>query len=356
MRRRADYHYPLPAELIAQVPADCRGGSRLLCPNQPASLRHRQFSELIELLPDNAVVVANDARVRRARIHTHKAETGGAVELLLLEPSSADGQWRALARASKPIRLGVRLVTSSGQHIEVVRGRSEDGSIIVHLPQDATSLCSLDGELPLPPYIQRPDGPLDADSERYQTVFATEMGAIAAPTAGLHFNHETIAAISARGMTWATLTLDVGLGTFAPVRDNDIDKHSLHSERYRISAETAAAVNSGRPVVAIGTTVVRALESAWIEGGGVVRAGPSVTELFITPGYSFGVVTHLVTNFHLPESSLLMLVAAFAGYQLTLDAYNEAVAAGYRFFSYGDAMFLDRDNSAANSRPDGSRP
>ena len=345
MRRRADYRYDLPPRLIAQSPAARRADSRLLHASRGGPL-HKQFADLVDLLPAGAVVVANDAKVRRARIRACKRDSGGAVELLLIEPTSATNEWRALARASKPMRAGQVLMTQSESEIEVVSARAPDGSIVVRLPESADALCQRDGELPLPPYIERESGPLASDAERYQTVYAKHLGAIAAPTAGLHFSEELIAKIRARGIRWETLTLDVGLGTFAPVRADSIDDHTLHAERYAVSAQTAEAVSGGAPVVAIGTSVVRALESAVLAGNGQVRAGEGVTNLFITPGFSFGVVTHLVTNFHLPESSLLMLVCAFAGYQLTMTSYREAVKNDYRFFSYGDAMLLERPDSA----------
>jgi len=231
------------------------------------------------------------------------------------------------------------LVTSNDVEIVVVTGRDDSGAITVRLPEDIDSVCQRDGELPLPPYIERPDGVRPEDAERYQTVYAKVPGAIAAPTAGLHFTASLIRDLVARGHHWHALTLHVGIGTFSPVRTENIADHRLHHERFEIGPSLvqalAEAKRVGRPVVAIGTTVVRALE-AYARGD---RAG---TELFITPGFEFQIVDHLVTNFHLPSSSLLMLVSAFAGYDRTMTAYREAVRRRFRFFSYGDAMLASR--------------
>ena len=335
MRLRRDYDYDLPKQQIAQTPSERRSDARLLAGDTP----HR-FADLAELLPPSSLIVANDARVRPARLRTTKRATGGAVELLLIEPTDAAGCFRALARASKPIRQGAILETKSGAAIEVRRGRAADGSIVVALPDQLERLCTRDGELPLPPYIERPDGPRDEDADRYQTVYAQTPGAIAAPTAGLHFTPELIEALVSRGHQWKTLTLHVGIGTFAPVRADAIDDHDLHSERFEIPDDTARALvdaqKGGRPIVAIGTTVVRALEA-------FALGHEAETSLFITPGFRFRVVSHLVTNFHLPCSSLLMLVCAFAGYEKTMASYRDAVARGFRFFSYGDAMLVARE-------------
>ena len=364
MWRVADYHYELPPEQIAQAPCDRRDASRLLHV-EVDGLADRVFSDIVRLLPDGAVLVVNDTRVIPARLAARKP-SGGAVEILLLEPvdpARPDGPWTALARASKPIRPGLLLAvaggptgsppvmgsTGSGGDRSVGGGASAHviavnpgGTIVVELDRPPLEMAAQSGEVPLPPYIERAPDP--ADRERYQTVYAAVPGAVAAPTAGLHFTPELLAALEARGIARATVTLHVGLGTFAPVRTDSLQDHRMHRERYTIPDATAALIASGRPVVAVGTTVVRALEAA-AQGPRQVAAGPGSTDLFIGPGFRFQVVDHLITNFHLPGSTLLVLVSAFGGYDRVLAAYRHAVAAGYRFFSYGDAMLLDRARS-----------
>ena len=345
MRATSDYRYELPPEQIAQVPADRRDASRLLAVGA-SELREHRFGELPDLLPEEAVVVVNDTRVVPARLRATKP-TGGAVELLVLEPGEAagsGGRWRCLARSSKPIRAGIELTIDGADRVVRVIEVREGGEIIVELDGLAADLLERHGEIPLPPYIERPHGADAGDRDRYQTVFAREPGAVAAPTAGLHFTAKLLEAIEARGATVAPLTLHVGLGTFAPVRTANLDDHELHAERFHIPEDTAALVSSGRPVVAIGTTVVRALESAAAATGRVLP-GPSQTRLFIRPGYRFRAVDHLVTNFHLPESTLLVLVCAFAGHARTMRGYRHAVERKFRFYSYGDAMLVSRQEA-----------
>jgi S-adenosylmethionine:tRNA ribosyltransferase-isomerase len=349
MHRKRDYHYDLPPAQIAQHPAQRRDGARLLVVGD-ASLDDRMFVDLPGLLPEDAVVVVNDTKVVPARVKTKKAATGGAVELLFVEPS-ADGGWECLARPLKSLRDGMELVTDrGGKRVVVMRPSTrtpgafaQDERVVVRVDGDVYAFLDEAGELPLPPYIERSTGPDADDAARYQTVFANAPGAVAAPTAGLHFTPAVLAALAARGATLATVTLHVGLGTFAPVREDDLARHVMHRERYHVPEETAALVASGRPVVAVGTTVVRTLEAA-ATAPKRVAAGPGDTNLFIRPGidFTFRAVDHLVTNFHLPESTLLMLVSAFAGVDRIRTAYAHAVAAGYRFFSYGDAMLLRR--------------
>lgn len=352
MHRRHDYHFDLPPEQIAQHPAARRDGARLLVVAGD-TVDDRRFTDLPGLVPEGAVVVVNDTRVIPARVRTHKArpadaapgQGGGAVELLFVEP--APGGWRCLVRPQKGLRAGtVLLADRGGAAVTVVEPRVADGAAIVSVPGDVHAFLAAAGELPLPPYIDRGAGPAHDDAERYQTIFARAPGAVAAPTAGLHLTPAVLEALAARGATLATVTLHVGLGTFAPVRADDLAAHVMHRERYEVPEATAALVASGRPVVAVGTTVVRTLESA-ATAPRRVAAGPGDTALFIRPGTGFGfrVVDHLVTNFHLPESTLLMLVSAFAGYDRIRAAYRHAVAGGYRFFSYGDAMLLTRDPS-----------
>jgi len=363
LHRRSDYQFDLPAAQIAQHPAARRDGSRLLVvPPAPGPLADRAFTDLPDALPPEAVVIVNDTRVVPARVLTHKA-TGGAVELLFVEPVEpgaataapvppGHGAWRCLARARRPLRPGqllhpeVPAAAAPLPPLMVVDQRAADGTVAVAVPGDVHGFLDAHGQLPLPPYIERAGGPSADDRERYQTLFARDPGAVAAPTAGLHFTPAVLDALAARGATVAPLTLHVGLGTFAPVRGDDLARHVMHVERFTIPAATAGLVESGRPVVAVGTTVVRALESA-ATGDHRVAPGPGRTALFIRPGtgFRFRVVDHLVTNFHLPESTLLMLVCTFAGVERILGpagAYRHAVAAGYRFFSYGDAMLVAR--------------
>jgi len=348
--RRSDYHFDLPAEQIAQAPAERRDASRLLELRRDGSIADRRFPDLVELVPPDAVLVVNDTRVLRARVHTRK-ESGGNVELLFLEPN-ADGTWRCMARARRTLRAGQRLhpcvpghrgVAAKGAPaLTLTSDRDEaDTTVGVAVPGDALAFLEQYGEIPLPHYIH--DGDDARDRERYQTVYARAPGAVAAPTAGLHFTPELLATLQARGVAVASVTLHVGMGTFAPVRVDDLAEHTMHRERYDVPERTAALIATGRPVVAVGTTVVRTLESA-ARGARDVAPGPGDTRLFIHPGanHRFRVIDHLITNFHLPESTLLMLVCAFAGYDATLAAYRHAVAAGYRFFSYGDAMWCSR--------------
>lgn len=342
MWRVADYHYDLPPAQIAQAPSDRRDASRLLHLEGDSPV-DRAFTDIVDHLPDGAVLVVNDTRVIPARLAAVKP-TGGAVEILLLEPvdpAAPEGAWSALARASKPIRPGLELaIPAAAATARVVAVQA--GTIAIEMDRPPLAVAEAAGEVPLPPYIARPADA--ADRERYQTVYAAAPGAVAAPTAGLHFTGELFAALDARGIARTAITLHVGLGTFAPVRGDSLRDHRMHRERFSIPEATAELIASGRPVVAVGTTVVRALEAA-ARGAGDVAAGPGSTDLFIGPGFRFQIVDHLVTNFHLPGSTLLALVCAFGGYRRVLAAYRHAVAAGYRFFSYGDAMLLARDRS-----------
>jgi S-adenosylmethionine:tRNA ribosyltransferase-isomerase len=347
--RLADFDYPLPAELIAQTPADRRDASRLMVVPARGAIAHRGFAELPSLLPRGALLVVNDARVIPARLFARKP-TGGAVEIFAVEPR-AGGVWACLVRGAKSLHEGTELT------LRAPRGRApsgpppratvagRDGEEVLLRFSDGLAALEEWGEVPLPPYIAREAGPTEDDRERYQTVFATAPGAVAAPTAGLHFTEETLAALAARGVERASVTLHVGPGTFAPVRDDDVDKHVMHAERYVIPEATAAAHAraraEGRPVIAVGTTVVRTLESG-LRPDGTVAAGPGETRLFVRPGTPVRSVDRLLTNFHMPRSTLLMLVMAFAGRERILEAYAEAVARRYRFFSYGDAMLLEK--------------
>jgi S-adenosylmethionine:tRNA ribosyltransferase-isomerase len=334
--RRSDFHYDLPPGLIAQVPLPERAASRLLVvPPAGTAFLDRRVADLPSLLRPGDLLVFNDTRVVAARLYARKP-TGGHVELLLERAEGSEALVQL--RASKPTRPGTTLETAGG----LLRVLGREGDLVrLATPGDALAFFEAHGEVPLPPYITRV---ADAtDRERYQSVFAREPGAVAAPTASLHFDHPLVEALVARGVHTATVTLHVGAGTFQPVRVEDVDSHVMHAERYTVPQALLDAVRRTRErqgrVVAVGTTVARSLESAAAEGE--LRAGGGDTRLFIRPGYAFRVVDALVTNFHLPESTLLMLVSAFAGRERILAAYAHAVQAGYRFFSYGDAMLIE---------------
>jgi S-adenosylmethionine:tRNA ribosyltransferase-isomerase len=338
-----DFDFQLPGELIAQEPLPERDASRLLVAcRETGTIVHARFAELSQWLRPGDLLVRNETQVIPARLLGHK-ESGGSMELLLVERDPADGQlWRCLARSAKPARPGCRLLFAAGIAGEVVADHGEGWRTVrFHSPGELLRLLEAAGEVPLPPYIQRP--PAAADRDRYQTVYAREPGAVAAPTAGLHFSDATFAALAARGVEVSGLTLHVGPGTFLPVRTERLDEHRMHGERFVVPPDTAAAVNrarsQGRRVVALGTTSTRALESA-VDAEGRLQPGDAVTHLFVRPGFRFRVTDALITNFHLPKSTLLMLVAAFAGRELILEAYRQAVAERYRFFSYGDCMLI----------------
>ena len=336
----ADFDYALPAELIAQFPLPVRSASRLL-DGRTAQTVDRQFSDLPALLQPGDLLVFNNTKVLNARLRAVKA-SGGLVEVLierLLSPTLALTQLRA-SHAPKP---GTRIVIAGKHHAEIV-GR-DDRFFQVQLESgDFESLMREAGELPLPPYMQR--AAAEGDTERYQTVYAQHEGAVAAPTAGLHFDEATLAACRERGIAMTHVTLHVGAGTFLPVKTDNLAEHKMHRERYVLPQETVDAIaacraRSGR-VVAVGTTSVRTLEGC-VRECGELRAHESETDIFITPGYEFKVVDLMLTNFHLPKSTLLMLVSAFAGYEHIRALYVHAIVQRYRFFSYGDAMLLQKN-------------
>ena len=336
--RKSDFHYDLPAALIAQAPSLQRNASRLLClEGTTACMVDRRFVDLAQLLRPGDLLVFNDTRVIPARLFGEK-ETGGRIELLI-ERISDGGRVLAQCRASKPPKPGQRLRLNGGAVARVVARQGEFYEIDFE-EGDALAVLERIGHVPLPPYIDRPDD--SADRARYQTVYARAPGAVAAPTAGLHFDVEMLASLDALGVERTFVTLHVGAGTFQPMRVDDLAQHRMHSEWLEVGADAAARVNaakaSGRRVVAIGTTVVRALETA--ARAGQLRPFAGETDIFIYPGYQFRSVDALLTNFHLPESTLLMLVCAFAGTDHVLHAYRHAVRERYRFFSYGDAMFV----------------
>ena len=354
------FDFELPPERIAQRPMEPRDASRLLVVDPVRdTLEDRYARDLPELLPEGAVLVVNDTRVIRARLLGRKAGTGGKVELLLVrrissEPFVHDGervpaeQWRAMGKASKAFRFPATvLIGDPPGLIAVLHARADDGllDVTVASTQGVPPSTTLDqfGHVPLPPYIRREDD--EQDVERYQTVYAQHDGAVAAPTAGLHLTHRLIGALSARSIRFVPITLHVGPGTFQPVMVDDFDEHPMHEEWYEVSRHAARMVADARergvPVVAVGTTSVRALESAADpEVRGLVRPGSGSTRMLIQPGYRFRVVDVLLTNFHLPRSTLLVLVAAMAGRERILRAYEHAVSQQYRFYSYGDAMLI----------------
>lgn len=341
--RLSDYNYKLPAELIAQEPLAVRSAARLLVVDRKAAtFRHASFRELPELLQPGDLLIRNETRVIPARLHGVKA-SGGRIEVLLVERLTGAGElWRCLTRSAKPARIGQILTFADGVSAEVVADLGEGlRTLCFRCTGDFAARLENLGEMPLPPYIQR--APRGEDRERYQTVFAREPGAVAAPTAGLHFTAETFESLARRDVEVQGITLHVGPGTFQPVRAEYLDDHRMHGEAYTIPAETADAVNrarrEGRRVVALGTTSTRALESA-VDAEGHLLAGSGITELFIRPGFNFRIAAALITNFHLPQSTLLVLVAAFAGKELIFEAYRQAVSERYRFFSYGDCMLI----------------
>jgi S-adenosylmethionine:tRNA ribosyltransferase-isomerase len=336
----SDFDYELPAASIAQEAAP-RGESRLLALDRQVPERHARVGDLPRLLRPGDLLVLNDTRVIPARLFGRSAG-GGRMEILLVERRT-EREWDALVKPGRRARPGAVIELDEGLAAEVTDKR-EDGRHLLRFTEPVEPHLDRLGHIPLPPYIHRPDTP--EDRERYQTVFAREPGAVAAPTAGLHFTQRLLEEIEAAGVEIARVTLHVGIGTFKPVAAERIEEHRMESERYEIGAEAAAAIgrarSAGRRIVAVGTTVVRTLEGAAAAGDGEVRAGRDATRLFITPGFHFQVVDALLTNFHLPRSTLLMLVSAFAGREPVLAAYAEAVREGYRFYSYGDAMLAER--------------
>ncbi len=337
--KKSDFHYSLPEQLIAQKPLDARTSSRLLCLDRfSGAVLDKQFVDVLDLIQPNDIMVLNNTQVIPARLFGHKS-TGGKVEILI-EQIIDDQHVSAHMRASKSAKTGSWIELDQGFRCQV-QGRKGD-LFLLEFPDSVNILACLAeiGHIPLPPYIQREDQAEDV--QRYQTVFAQQPGAVAAPTAGLHFDTDLMQQLTAKAVKQTFLTLHVGSGTFQPVRTENLAEHVMHEEFYSVSeqnvAEIEAAKANGGRVIAVGTTAVRALESA--SQTGYLKAGQGQTDLFITPGYQFKSVDGLITNFHLPESTLLMLISAFAGYESVMKAYQHAVEQQYRFFSYGDAMFI----------------
>ncbi|MHB9037521.1 MAG: tRNA preQ1(34) S-adenosylmethionine ribosyltransferase-isomerase QueA [Armatimonadota bacterium] len=332
----SEFDYALPEELIAQEPLAERDQSRMLIVNrQGQTIEHRKFFEILEFLRDDDLMVFNDTRVVATRLHGHK-ETGGKVEALLMKRISP-GIWEAMVKPGRRVGTGASLIFDGGLTAKVI-DRTQQGGRILHFSADGDpeELIESAGQVPLPPYIHRR---LD-DPERYQTVYASTDGSVAAPTAGLHFTPAILEKIRNRGIQTVFVTLHVGIATFRPVRTENIDDHEMHTEAFEITPQAAEAINSAKGrIVCVGTTTARCLESAAVAKR-KVRPGDGNTSLFIRPGYEFKIVEAMVTNFHIPKSTLLVLVSALAGRRLIQEAYQEAVRERYRFLSFGDAMFL----------------
>ena len=339
--KTSDFSYELPEELIAQTPEARRDASRLLTLSRTDGLiTHKHFYDLPDFLRPGDCLVVNESRVLPARLFGRRADTGTAIEVVLLI-DRGENLWECLTRPGRSAREGVRIVFGDGSLEAVVEGATEGGNRFLRFSYHGIFMEVLErlGHMPLPPYIKAEL----SDPERYQTVYSSTPGSAAAPTAGLHFTNELLHKIEEMGVTVCKLLLHVGLGTFRPVKVEDIESHLMHSEYYMIEKQTAERINTlrrrGGRVIAVGTTSVRTLETVATEDG-QINAGSGWTDIFIHPGYRFKAVDAMITNFHLPESTLIMLVCAFAGYEHTMQAYREAVNARYRFFSFGDAMFI----------------
>lgn len=345
--KTSDFYFDLPHELIAQKPSAVRGEDRLmLLEKQTGSVSHFVMSDLPRLVESGTLMVFNDSRVRKSRCFAHKVGSERKQEFLLIDRVDTEGRtWKCIAKGSRKVKLGSVWHFKGGSEAEVVSpdtGVDEGGMRYLRFASPLSeSWFEANGHVPLPPYIRREDSA--QDSERYQTIYAKQAGSAACPTAGLHFTQELLHILEKNGVEFAWITLHVGLGTFLPVRSENVEDHVMHEELYTITPQAAQLVNDakrhGRAVLAVGTTSVRTLESAASEDG-MIEAGTHSTRIFIYPGYKFKVVDELLTNFHTPESTLLMLVSAFAGKDNILSAYKSAVAQKYQFFSYGDAMLI----------------
>ncbi len=336
--KTSQFFFDLPESQIAQAPPADREAARLLILDRASgAVAHSSVRDLAGFIEPGTVVVINDTRVRKARLFGRRA-SGATTEFLLLERRAAD-LWETLAGRAGRLKPGSTFSFAEGV-TAVLESAGDETRLLRFSPPIDEAWLERNGHVPLPPYIKRPDQA--ADEERYQTVYARAVGSAAAPTAGLHLTPRLMEALAARGVTLSRVTLHVGLGTFQPIRTENIEEHQMHEEAYSVPAETRAAVEAavreGRPVLAVGTTVMRTLESAWVDGR--LAEGEGRTRIYITPGYRFKVVRQMLTNFHTPGSTLLVLVSAFAGREKILQTYREAVGLGYRFFSYGDAMLI----------------
>ncbi len=341
-----EFYFDLPEELIAQKPSGVRGEDKLMLLNrETGAVSHYAMADLVDLVDEGTLMVFNNSRVRRSRCYAIKNASGREQEFLFLNQMTADGTtWNTMVKGAKKVKAGGEYTFSDGSIGTIIDNPADNGT-------EFRTICfpfNLDeawfernGHIPLPPYIRREDD--DTDSERYQTVYAKETGSSAAPTAGLHFTEPLLEKLKAKGIELEWVTLHVGLGTFLPVRSDNIEDHKMHEEWYTVNPETAAKINeakkAGRKILAVGTTSVRTLESA-SDDDGMIQSGTRSTRIFMYPGYTFKVVDQMFTNFHTPESTLIMLVSAFAGKEHILSAYKQAVENKYRFFSYGDAMLI----------------
>ena len=338
----ADFDYALPSELIAQYPAEQRDESKLMVLDRAAgTIEHRRFRDIVDYIPPGDALVLNETRVFPARLIGKRAG-GGEAEVLLLRPLADPHTWEALVRPGVKLRPGKRVHIADDFSVDILEVTAEGNRIVqLNTPLDVTRTLERHGRIPLPPYMERDAEELDR--ERYQTVYAREPGSVAAPTAGLHFTPSLLDQLHTNRVELIKVLLHVGVGTFRPVEAENPDEHVMHRETFEIGLDAATEINAvrarGNQIWAVGTTVTRTLESA-VGADGALQAGAGSTDLFIRPGYSFQVIDHLLTNFHLPRSTLLMLVTAFGGYDLVMRAYGEAVRLRYRFFSYGDAMLV----------------
>ncbi len=345
----SDFDYELPEELIAQMPADKRDNSKMLVLNREQhSIEHKHFYDIVDCIDANSLLVLNNTKVLPARLYGTKA-TGAKIEVFLLEAQSEGSNiWSCLIKPSKRIKADTIITISDELNVKPIKRLEDDGEWLVELVYDGDLFDILHkvGNLPLPPYIERrlqTEDIKNFDKDRYQTVYAKDEGSVAAPTAGLHFTQEILEKLQAKGVEIAYVTLNVGMGTFRPVKCENILDHKMHSETFEITQETADAINiakaNGKKIIAIGTTTVRTLETAFQQFG-EIKACKSASRLFIYPPYEFKVIDNLITNFHLPKSTLLMLVSALAGKDFIFEAYKEAIENRYRFFSYGDCMLI----------------
>ncbi|MBO6272055.1 tRNA preQ1(34) S-adenosylmethionine ribosyltransferase-isomerase QueA [bacterium] len=343
----SEFDYELPEELIAQTPAQKREMSKMLVLGKNGNIEHKHFFDIVDYLTDNDVLILNNTKVIPARLYGHKEETGAKIEIFLLKQKE-NKQWEVLIKPSKRVKEGTEVNISDELSATVLKPLEDDGKWLVqlHYEGDIYGVLSQVGNVPLPPYIERKmtsEELKKLDYDRYQTVYAKHEGSVAAPTAGLHFTTEIMNKLKAKGVQIGFVNLTVGLGTFRPVKCENVLDHKMDSEEYHIPKETAELINNakaqGKKIVAVGTTTVRTLESAWKEFGEIKECTSNST-LFIYPPYKFGVIDKLITNFHLPKSTLLMLVSALAGKENIMNAYKEAIANKYRFYSYGDCMFI----------------
>ena len=340
--KKSDFYYDLPDELIAQTPVEPRDHSRLMqIDRNTGEIQHKHFYDLLEILQPGDLLVMNDSRVLPARLYGEKVDNGTFIEFLLLE-QKGDKLWEIICRPGKKAKVGVKFSFGGGRLIGEVVEVKPDGNRIVQFTCEGNFYTALEevGQMPLPPYIHEKL----KDKERYQTVYSKELGSAAAPTAGLHFTKDMLKKLKEKGVNEAYVTLHVGLGTFRPVKEDDVLQHQMHSEHYHLPQETVDMIletkaNGGR-VIAVGTTSCRTLEAVATAHNGELVAEDGYTDIFIYPGYSFKVLDGLITNFHLPESTLIMLISAFLGYEKTMHAYEIAVQEKYRFFSFGDAMCI----------------